>query len=157
MRKYLLTLAGALLSPTLLWADIDITDLYLNNAGFDNAAYFDYTVNDNGNVSQEILPIYGWTHDIEVDYTVTGIYELGTAKTFNTNGKVPASGYNGSKGGCLALSTGWDQPLKYYQDVQLPAGSYKLQSAFYNGSNATAGSSLLGWIPNNGSTALSSI
>lgn len=157
MRKYLLTLAGALLSPTLLWADIDITDLYLNNAGFDNAAYFDYTVNDNGNVSQEILPIYGWTQDIEVDYTVTGIYELGTAKTFNTNGKVPASGYNGSKGGCLALSTGWDQPLKYYQDVQLPAGSYKLQSAFYNGSNATAGSSLLGWIPNNGSTALSSI
>lgn len=158
MRKHILSLAGAFISSTtLLWADIDVTDLYLNNAGFDNPAHYDYTKNDNGNVSQEILPIYGWEKDIDVDYTVTGIYELGTAKTFNTTGKVPATGYNGSTGGCLALSTGWDQPLKFYQEVQLPAGSYKLQSAFYNGSNATAGSSLLGWIPTNGTANLSAV
>lgn len=158
MKKHIFALAASLLSSTtLLWADIDVTELYLNNAGFDNSAHYDYTKNDNGNVSQEILPIFGWEKDIEVDYTVTGIYELGTAKTFNTNGKVPASGYNGSKGGCLALSTGWDQPLKFYQEVQLPAGNYKLESAFYNGSNSTAGGSLLGWIPKNGTGKLSAL
>ncbi len=130
-------------------ADIDITDLYLENAGFDDANYYDYKVSDYGNVAQEILSIYGWNKDIGVDYTVTGIYELGTGKTFNTNGKVPSSGYDGSKGGCLVLSTGWDESLKYYQDVKLPSGSYKLQAAFYNGSNSANGASLLGWIPDN--------
>ena len=65
-------------------ADIDITDLYLENAGFDDANYYDYKVSDYGNVAQEILSIYGWNKDIGVDYTVTGIYELGTGKTFNT-------------------------------------------------------------------------
>ena len=157
MRRHILTIVGALLSATTpLWADIDVTNLFLENAGFDNADYFNYTKNDYGNVSQEILPIYGWTTDIGVDYTVTGVYELGTKKTFNTNGKVPATGYNGSTGGCLALSTGWDQPLKYFQDVQLPAGTYKLQAAFYNGSNSANGGSLLGWIPTGGQAAMSS-
>ena len=65
-------------------ADIDITNLYLQNAGFDDESHFDYHKSDNGNVAQEILDIYGWNKDIGVDYTVTGIYELGTAKTFNT-------------------------------------------------------------------------
>lgn len=136
-------------------ADIDVTDLYLQNAGFDDAEHFDYKANESGNVAQEILPIYGWSKDISVDYTITGIYELGTQKTFNTNGKVPSSGYQGSQGGCLALSTGWDQSLKLYQKVTLPAGTYKLQAPFYNGSNSTNGYSLLGWIPNQGDATLS--
>ena len=138
-------------------ADIDITDLYLQNAGFDDETHFDYRRSDNGNVSQEILSIYGWSKDIGVDYTVTGIYELGTAKTFNTYGKVPASGYDGASGGCLALSTGWDESLKYYQSITLPAGKYKLQSAFYNGSNTDKGYSLLGWLTDSGQAKLSSL
>ena len=137
------------------WADIDISELYLQNYGFDDSEHFDYKANEQGNVAQEILPVYGWSKDIGVDYTVTGVYELGTGKTFNTNGKVPSSGYQGSKGGCLVLSTGWEESLKYYQKITLPAGSYKLQAAFYNGSNSTNGYSLLGWIPDNGSSSLS--
>ncbi|MBR5971795.1 MAG: DUF5013 domain-containing protein [Paludibacteraceae bacterium] len=160
MKTRILSLIALLLTcHTFVKADIDITDLYLQNAGFDDANYYDYKVSDYGNVSQEILSIHGWNKDIGVDYTVTGIYELGTAKTFNTNGKVPSTGYDGSKGGCLALSTGWDETLKYYQDVTLPAGSYKLQAAFYNGSNSANGASLMGWIPNNSnnSSHLSSV
>ena len=154
MKTRILSLIALLLTcHTFVKADIDITDLYLQNAGFDDANYYDYKVSDYGNVSQEILSIHGWNKDIGVDYTVTGIYELGTAKTFNTNGKVPSSGYDGSKGGCLALSTGWDETLKYYQDVTLPAGSYKLQAAFYNGSNSANGASLMGWIPNNSNSS----
>lgn len=137
------------------WADIDISDLYLSHYGFDDSEYFDYRANESGNVAQEILPVYGWSKDIGVDYTVTGVYELGTSKTFNTNGRVPSSGYQGSKGGCLVLSTGWEESLKYFQKITLPAGSYKLQAAFYNGSNSTNGNSLLGWIPDNGTSSLS--
>lgn len=136
-------------------ADIDISDLYLQNAGFDNTDYFDYKKQDNGNVAQEILPIHGWAKDIGVDYTVTGVYETGTGKTFNTYGKIPSQGYDGSQGGCLALSTGWDQAMRYYQSASLPSGRYKLQSAFYNGSNTDSGSSLLGWIPKEGNPSLS--
>lgn len=151
-------LALFIILPFSLWADIDITDLYLQNAGFDDEKHFDYTTSDFGNVSQEILSIYGWNKDIGVDYTVTGIYQIGTPKTFNTNGKVPSEGYNGSKnGGCLVLSTGWEETLKYYQKANLPAGKYKLQAAFYNGSNSTSGASLLGWIPKNGNSTLSSL
>lgn len=141
-----------------LYADIDITNLYLQNAGFDDAQHFDYTIRDNGNTSQEILPVYGWNKDIGVDYTVTGIYQIGTQRTFNTSGKVPSKGYDGSSnGGCLVLSTGWEESLKYYQTITLPAGSYKLQSVFYNGSNSTNGKSLMSWIPTNGNAVASSI
>ena len=120
MMKRLFSVLALLLSANMgLWADIDVSELYLNNAGFDDASHFDYRASDAGNVSQEILPIYGWLKDIGVDYTVTGIYEYGTAKTFNTNGKVPSKGYDGKSGGCLALSTGWEESLKFYQEVEL--------------------------------------
>ncbi|HOI26025.1 MAG TPA: hypothetical protein PLN63_00865 [Paludibacteraceae bacterium] len=142
---------------TLTWADIEVSNIYLQNSGFDDNAHFDYRISDNGNVAQEILPVFGWTKDIGVDYTVSGVYELGTAKTFNTYGKVPSKGYDGKSGGCLALSTGWDQPMKYYQTVTLPAGEYKLQTAFYNGSNSNEGYSLLAWIPQGGDEKASSV
>lgn len=154
--NYFFTLALSTLS-SLAWADTDISDLYLQNAGFDDESHFDYRISDQGNVAQEILSIYGWTKDFSVDYTVCGIYELGTAKTFNTYGKVPSAGYQNSKGGCLALSTGWDQAMKFYQTVTLPAGNYKLQTAYYNGSNSNDGYSLLGWIPDNGDAKVSSM
>lgn len=158
MMKRLFSVLAFLLSANMgLWADIDVTELYLNNAGFDDASHFDYRASDAGNVSQEILPIYGWQKDIGVDYTVTGIYEYGTAKTFNTNGKVPSKGYDGKSGGCLALSTGWEESLKFYQEVELPAGSYKLQAPFYNASNSTNGYSLLAWVPQSGTASSSTM
>lgn len=155
-RRYFSIFALSTLS-SLAWADIDVSDLYLQNAGFDDESHFDYRISEEGNVAQEILPIYGWNKDFSVDYTVCGIYEYGTAKTFNTYGKVPSAGYENSKGGCLALSTGWDQEMKFFQTVTLPAGNYKIQTAFFNGSNSNNGYSLLGWIPENGNAKLSSM
>lgn len=158
MKNRFITIIACLSTFSLsAFADIDVTDLYLQNAGFDDEEHFDYRKNESGNVAQEILPVYGWNKDISVDYTITGIYEYGTQKTFNTNGNVPSAGYQGSIGGCLALSTGWDQSMKFYQKVTLPAGSYKLQAPFYNGSNSTNGYSLLGWIPTQGNSKLSSL
>ena len=157
MKASRLLLAACLTAATLPLtsrADTDMTGFFLKNAGFDSN--FDYNKVATGNVAQEIRDVDGWTKDIGIDYTITGVYEYGTQVTFNSTGRVPARGFDGSAG-CLALSTGWDQSLKYYQTVTLPKGSYRLTSAFWNGSTQTAGKSLVGWIPASGSAVMSAI
>lgn len=138
-----------------VFAQYDITDYYLQDAEFDD--HFDYTKDDAGNVFQEICDIAGWHKDINVDYTIAGIYQFGTSKTFN-GAEVPSVGFRGDTiGGCLALSTGWLQSLKYYQQLTLPAGTYSIVTAFYNCSLQTAGKSLVGWVPNQGDVVMSNL
>jgi len=123
----------------------DLTHAYLTNAGFDSE--FDYTIDDTGNVAQEILDVNGWTKNISVNYTITGVYQLGTKKTFN-GASVPATGQDGTaEGGVLALSTGWNQSMLFYQNVTLPPGNYALVSAWYNSAERTDGCSRVGWRP----------
>lgn len=123
----------------------DITRTYLANSGFDSD--FDYTIDDVGNVAQEILEVKGWTKNISVNYTITGVYQLGTQKTFN-GAPIPAVGQDGtSNGGVLALSTGWNQSMLFYQNVILPPGQYALVSAWYNCGDKTQGRSRVGWRP----------
>lgn len=133
----------------------DVTEVYLQNAGFDSGIKYDKS--QTGNVAQEISDIEGWTKNISVDYTITGIYAFGTSKTFNGT-PVPAKNYDGTAaGGCLALSTGWQQSLIFYQPVTLPPGKYALISAWYNPCQQTVGKSLVGWIPSSGSRSMSAI
>ena len=61
-RRYFSIFALSTLS-SLAWADIDVSDLYLQNAGFDDESHFDYRISEDGNVAQEILPIYGLNKD----------------------------------------------------------------------------------------------
>lgn len=123
----------------------DITQAYLANAGFDSD--FDYTIDDTGNVAQEILDVNGWTKNISVNYTITGVYQLGTQKTFN-GASIPAMGQDGTaNGGVLALSTGWNQSMLFYQNVTLPPGHYALVTAWYNCGDKTDGRSRVGWRP----------
>lgn len=136
------------------YADTDVSALFLTNWGFDSD--FNYEKNASGNVEKEIKQVPGWTQDHNVDYTIVGTYQFGTKKTFNTYGKVPASGYDGSEG-CLALSTGWDVSLVYSQAVSLPTGSYYLSAAWYNNSDKTGGKSRVGWIPDGGTSILSNV
>lgn len=134
----------------------DITEQYLKNALFD--ANFDYKVDATGNVSQEIKDVEGWTAAHTANYTIVGIYQIGTKKTYN-GASVPATNVDGTtEGGVLALSTGWEQSMILTQSVSLPAGNYKLVSAYYNGDvTKTAGSSLLGWIPTSGTSVKSKV
>ena len=133
----------------------DITRYYLENAGFDSR--FDYTIDDTGNVAQEILDVDGWTKNISVTYTITGVYQIGTKKTFNGSA-VPAKAYDGTtNGGVLALSTGWNQSMLFYQKVTLPPGDYALVTTFYNSAQKTAGRSRVAWVPLGKSAELSSL
>ncbi len=134
----------------------DITQYYLKNSLFDEQ--FDYKATESGNVAEEQLPVEGWTAAHTAGYTITGIYQIGTKKTFN-GASVPAINVDGTTaGGVLALSTGWGQSLIFQQSVTLPSGKYKIVSAYYNGdASKTAGSSLLGWVPTSGATTMSKV
>ena len=134
----------------------DLTEHYLTNSLFDSE--YDYDQTRTGNVAQEMQPVNGWTNDYMMNYTVVGIYQVGSPITYN-GASIPVSNANGEKsGGVLALSTGWEQDLKLYQTVTLPAGEYKLVAAYYNGdAQMTAGSSLLAWIPSSGTKVVSNV
>ena len=134
----------------------DLTEYYLKNSLFDSN--YNYTASQTGNVSEELLPIDGWTAAHTAGYTISGIYQIGTKKTYN-GASIPAKNVDGTtEGGVLALSTGWEQSLIFSQAVNLPSGTYKLISAYYNGdASKTAGSSLLGWIPSTGTTVKSKV
>lgn len=124
-------------------AQTDVTKFFLENYGFDDN--FDYDAKSTKSVTQEILDIPGWTQDFTMNYTITGVYQFGFQGKFN-NGTIPAKGYDGEDGGGLALSTGWDMFMTYYQEVTLPAGKYTIKAPTYNGFTATAGYSQLAWV-----------
>lgn len=133
----------------------DLSDVYLKNADFN--ANYDHAVGETGNVAQQICELPGWNKDFSVNYTIAGVYQIGTNKTFNGS-KVPDKAFDGStSGGVLALSTGWEQALKYYQTVTLPAGNYTMKSAFFNGSDKSSGISLMAWLPDGGTPVKSSL
>ena len=133
----------------------DLSDVYLKNADFN--ANYDHAVGETGNVAQQICELPGWNKDISVNYTIAGVYQIGTNKTFN-GAKVPDKAFDGTmSGGVLALSTGWEQALKYYQTVTLPAGNYTMKSAFFNGSDKSSGISLMAWLPDGGTPVKSSL
>jgi hypothetical protein len=148
-----LLLSCSITSPVVAGDYHDITSNYLQNTAFDTN--FDHKVGEEGNVSKEILEIDGWTKNISVDYTIAGVYQFGTAKTFN-RAAIPSTGYDGTiNGGCLALSTGWTQSMLYEQQVTLPAGKYALVTVAYNCGTSTVGTSKAGWLPT-GKTAVMS-
>jgi hypothetical protein len=134
----------------------DITQYYLENSLFDSN--YDYDITKTGNVSEELLEIDGWTAAHTAGYTISGIYQIGTPKTFN-GASIPSKNVDGTDdGGVLALSTGWEQSLIFTQSVSLPAGKYKLVTAYYNGdASKTAGKSLFGWIPASGTSVMSKV
>ncbi len=134
----------------------DITQYYLKNSLFDEK--FDYKFSESGNVAEQLLSVEGWTEAHTAGYTISGIYQIGTKKTFN-GASVPSTNVDGTtEGGVLAISTGWDQSLIFQQSMSLPSGKYKLVSAYYNGdASKTAGSSLLGWVPTSGASTMSKV
>ena len=89
----------------------DITDLLLTNAGFDLNLNYDATYS--GNVAGDLInDVFGWEKDMSTTYTVAGTFGYGSNATFNSSSKIPASGYEESEGGALALTTGWGSTLK---------------------------------------------
>ena len=134
----------------------DVTDIYLKNASFDTR--FDYTVDDEGNVESEMLDIDGWLLvNPGVTNLIAGVYQFGTKKTF-TGLSVPATASDGTtNGGGLVFSPGFTTAQLYYQDLMLPAGNYRLITAYYNASTQVNAYNQTSWIPATGRRAMSSV
>lgn len=155
MKRITLSLFALALACLNLSAQTDVTKYLLENYGFDTD--FDYPASSSATVTQEIKAVKGWTPELTADFTITGVYEFGFGGKFNA-ATVPATGYENSAGGALALSTGWSQTFCYSQSVTLPAGTYTVKVPTYNGdASATAGTSKLAWIPNSGTAVESSV
>lgn len=134
----------------------DITGIHLTNAGFEQNYNFPVASTFNTITGDKVLDVYGWTKGLTATYTIAGTIELGSEITFNNSNPIPTRGYNNSTGGVLALTTGWDQTLSYYQEVTLSAGKYAIETVYYNAGTTTTGSSVLGWIPDGGTPVMSS-
>ena len=135
---------------------VDISAYFLENHGFDTK--FNYDARQTGNVSGDVInEVYGWTNETTATYTVAGTFAYNPEVTFNNSSALPASGYEGSEGGALGLTTGWGMQLVYSQSVTLPKGTYRLSSAYYNVGTSGAGNSLLAWLPDNGTATVSDV
>lgn len=138
------------------YSQTDVSDLFLVNNGFDTA--FNYDEKQTGNIAGDVIhEVYGWTNETTATYTVAGTFAYNAGVTFNGSSALPVAGYNGSAGGALGLTTGWGMQLLYTQTVTLPKGTYRLSSAYYNVGSATAGRSLLAWVPESGTETASTL
>lgn len=101
------------------WAQVDISAYFLENHGFDTN--FNYDARQTGNVSGDVInEVYGWTNETTATYTVAGTFAYNPEVTFNNSSALPASGYEGSEGGALGLTTGWGMQLTATARVCMP-------------------------------------
>ena len=162
----LLFLSGTLMAvPAVpVSTEIDVTNTYLTNAGFDITCnyLFDAAASNlaSANGGANIQAVTGWTIGTTGDNSAASSFEYGYAGTLNDPGNIPATDPDGATGtgeGTLGVSVAWGGTVTYFQTVTLPAGVYKLQYKGYNSGPATYDASQVGWVPDAGSAVLSSI
>ena len=155
-KQLLIAALFAALSTQPTWAQTyyDITSEYLTNASFDSD--FDFDKSAVGDVTSVQNNPTGWSMVGRTNPTapLLATFQYGTGQTFNGY-TAPATGLDGTaKGGALMFYAGGR--MRYLQEVNLPAGKYKIVMAWYNcNPDTVAGSSLSGWIVGAG-TALTS-
>ncbi len=121
----------------------DVTNLYLKNAGFDDASSW---VTE-GNVDKAAKDVANWTVTTTGDSWYYGAaLGYGSAAMVN-NAAIPATNPEGvAEGGALGISVGWECVVEYTQDVVLPAGVYTLTYKVINVNNgATQGANYFGF------------
>ena len=123
----------------------DLTDAYLQNAGFDDDIH--YGLDATNNVMNKVTAPSAWTLDpaSNVSNTAAGVFQYGTAAMFYSM-TIPKTGPDGeATGACLALAASSKHELTFYQSVKLPAGNYALVVTSQNrnegdeGGNSTSG------------------
>jgi hypothetical protein len=128
----------------------DITAEYLRNTAFDSG--FDYPITADGDTKNVENPLEGWTK-LSSTFALLATFQYGTGQTF-LGYQPPATGFDGTaNGGALMFYAGGR--IRYYQEIKLPAGNYRIVTAWYNcNSKAAAGSCLTGWITGTTSSSL---
>ncbi len=164
MRIVILLSLQVFLSLSLVHAQVeDVTSDYLSNATFDenpnylvDASAENLVTSDNGT---SILAVDGWD-SFYSGWSASATFEYGFNGQFNSF-DVPEFAFDGETTGTGNASFGvcaaWGGMVKYTQQVTLPAGTYVIEYNVYNGGTATTGTSLVGWIPEEGDAILSNL
>ena len=127
------------------WAQTDVTNQYLKNAGFDDQTSW-VTEGNVGN--NNALAVADWTATTSgADWFYSAAFGYGSVATIN-NVAAPAVNPEGiAEGGALGISVGWGCTVQYKQDVKLPAGVYTLTYKVYNANpDAAQASNLFGFV-----------
>jgi len=89
-------------------AQTDVTSTYISNSNFDSG--YDYAAAATGNLATGATSkkaLSGWTATSGTN-SCAGVFEYGTAATFNS-ATVPDKNYaEATAGGCIAFSNGWE-------------------------------------------------
>ncbi len=127
---------------------VDVTDLYVTNAGFDIASDFQTSnISSNGDTKS----VTGWTIST-TGWTSSAAFEIGTTAGKIGGKAIPSTNANNAKaGGCLGISVRWNCTAKYEQAVILPAGDFKIEYAVYNATGKSIDQNLIGYYSDNGS------
>ncbi len=145
-------------------AQTDVTATYLTNPNFNDTC--NYLTTDTGDLITEsngstILDVTGWGTGVQTGgFNAAATFEYGTATTLN-GVSVPATGPNAESGtgqGALGFSQAWGGKTEYRVAASLPKGFYTISYSYYNvNAGVTAGSSLVGFVPDSGTASLSAL
>ena len=138
-----------LTSANLLSAQTDVTNTYIENAGFNTNCNYSTGANetvvtaDPGNLKT----VENWTVSSAPAWSAGGTFEYGWSGSFNGE-TIPTSDNNGATGsghGTLGLSAGWSGIIGYHQQITLPSGKYKLIYEMYFKGNNSINANKTGW------------
>ena len=128
MKLKQLLAAALLLCSAGAWAQTDVTNTYITNAGFDKSSDW-VTGNIANTAATSASAVTGWTRTGADSWTYGGSLQFGGSGKIN-NTSIPSTNSDGTaSGGALALSGAWDGGngwIAYTQEVTLPAGNYVL-------------------------------
>ncbi len=144
--------------------EVDVTNTYLTNAGFDSDCNYkaadaasNLATSTDGST---VLAVSGWTQQSS-GWSAGATFEYGFAGTLNAPGNIPTTAADGvttgAGYGALGVCAAWTGSVSYSQNVTLPAGSYKIKYNAYNSGPAAYSVSLVGFVATGGDSYLSEL
>ena len=144
-----------------IWAQTDVTDIYIANPGFEECTATTTDVNVGGGHTAKDYTNEEWTMTSTLNASGTSwstgaVFAYGGQAKLNGS-SVPAGDHTGNDGKALGISVGRNNAVYYRSTtaVTLPAGNYTLTVNGYNTHTATLFYSLCGFVAKSGSSYLS--
>lgn len=157
--KKLYSFSALLLATISMFAQQDVSNIYINNSGFNTNC--NYRVGGTETVGTadpgNIANVNGWTISSSPAWSAAASFEFGWNGRFNGI-SMPTSGAEGSSGsgeGALGLSSGWGGSVAYSQEITIPAGVYTLEYAMLFQGSTEINANLVAWIPTEGEAIVS--
>ena len=132
--------ALALIFSSSAFAQEDVTDDLLDNAGFDDESGW-ITSNVSASSTGTFQEVPEWTQLTTSSNGWSAVATLAIAsESGQVNGATPPStnAEGGTDGGVLGFAIGWGQSVQYGQEVTLEADVYYITYAVYNGNSSTS-------------------